>query len=162
MHSPLVCLVAGSKSVTRRAFILAALTHLKLTRPLPKKKRLHELLDPKSFLDQMEKLTTYAGNVKIGVRNVEKTTRKSPSKKAAAKKHTTARNPLVPSREAVAYTNGLSIRLKCDDCTDDERICWSYWGESLRECLLSRSLQSYQIIALLDGAILINRVGPEF
>ena len=91
--------VLKGKSVTRRAFILTALTHLKLIRPLPKKKRLHELLDPKSFLDQMEKLTTYAGNVKIGVRNIKKTTRKSPSKKAAAKKRTTARNPLVPSRE---------------------------------------------------------------
>src|SRR6056300_1441046 len=34
------------KSVNTSAFLLAALTHLKLCRPLPKKKRVHELLDP--------------------------------------------------------------------------------------------------------------------
>ena len=74
------------KSANTSAFILAALTHLKLIRPLPKKKRVHELLDPRPFLDQVEKLTASAGNVKTGGRTVKKTVRKAPSKKAAVKK----------------------------------------------------------------------------
>ena len=44
------------KSVNTSAFILAALSHLKLIRPLPKKKRQHELLDPMPFLDQVTRL----------------------------------------------------------------------------------------------------------
>ena len=75
------------KSVNTSAFLLAALTHLKLLRPLPKKKRVHELLDPGPFLDQMEKLTTSAGNVKT----VSRATKKAPSKKAAVKKRATTK-----------------------------------------------------------------------
>ena len=85
------------KSVNTSAFIMAALTHLKLIRPLPKKKRVHELLDPQPFLDQMEKLTASAGNVKTGGRNVKKTVRKAPSKKAAVKKRATARKKTTSS-----------------------------------------------------------------
>ena len=69
------------KSVNTSAFILAALTHLKLLQPLPKKKRVHELLDPKPFLDQMEKLT--ASEVKP-----KGTVRKAPTKKATVKTRT--------------------------------------------------------------------------
>ena len=75
------------KSVNTSAFLLAAMKHLKLLRPLPKKQRLHELLDPKPFLDQVEKLMSSAGNVK----SVRKTTKKAPSKKAAVKKRAAAR-----------------------------------------------------------------------
>jgi hypothetical protein len=111
----------------------------------------------------MEKLTMSAGNVKTGALYIKKTTRKSPSRKAAVKKRKTAGNPPVPSREAVAYASDLSIRLKCaDGLMMKERICWSYWGESSRECFFSRSLQSYQNTAVSNGAILINRVDPEF
>jgi len=67
------------KSSNTSGFIMAALSHLKLIRPLPKKKRLHELLDPKPFLDQMEKLTT--SEVKTGG-----TVKKAPTKKATVKK----------------------------------------------------------------------------
>jgi len=76
------------KSVNTSAFILAALMHLKLLRPLPKKQRLHELLDPKPFLDQVEKLMSSAGNVKAKAtakKTVKKSTRTS-TKKAAIKK----------------------------------------------------------------------------
>ena len=38
------------KSSNTSGFIMAVLSHLKLIRPLPKKKRLHELLDAKTFL----------------------------------------------------------------------------------------------------------------
>ena len=72
------------KSVNTSAFILAALTHLKLIRPLPKKKRVHELLDPQPFLDQVEKLTT--SDVKP-----KGTVRKAPSKKVRTKKKATSR-----------------------------------------------------------------------
>ena len=75
------------KSVNTSAFLLAAMKHLKLLRPLPKKQRLHELLDPKPFLDQVEKLMSSAGTVK----SVRKTTKKAPSKKAAVKKRAAAR-----------------------------------------------------------------------
>ena len=73
------------KSVNTSAFLLAALSHLKLLRPLPKKKRHHELLDPKPFLDQVEKLMA-TGNVKA-----KATARKAPSKKAAIKKRAMAK-----------------------------------------------------------------------
>ena len=76
------------KSVNTSAFILAAMKHLKLLRPLPKKQRLHELLDPGPFLDQMEKLMSSTGNVKTA-RKV--TAKKAPSKKAAVKKRATAK-----------------------------------------------------------------------
>jgi len=74
------------KSSNTSGFIMAVLSHLKLIRPLPKKKRLHELLDAKPFLDQMEKLT--ASDVKP-----KGTVRKAPSKKrATTKKKATSRN----------------------------------------------------------------------
>jgi hypothetical protein len=44
------------KSVNTSAFILAALSHLRLIRPLPGKKHQHELLDPMPFLDQVTQL----------------------------------------------------------------------------------------------------------
>ena len=69
------------KSSNTSGFIMAVLSHLKLIRPLPKKKRLHELLDAKPFLDQMGKLT--ASDVKP---------RKAPSKKVRTKKKATSRN----------------------------------------------------------------------
>ena len=76
------------KSVNTSAFLLAALTHLKLLRPLPEKKRHHELLDPGPFLDQVGKLMSSTDNVKT----VRKTTaRKALSKKAAVKKRATAK-----------------------------------------------------------------------
>ena len=46
------------KSVNTPSFHLAALKHLKLIRPLPNNKRHHELVDPKPFLEQMDKLTS--------------------------------------------------------------------------------------------------------
>jgi len=73
------------KSSNTSGFIMSILSHLKLVGPLPKKKRLHELLDPKPFLDQMEKLT--ASDVKP-----KGTTRKAPVKKrATTKKKATSR-----------------------------------------------------------------------
>ena len=85
------------KSANTSGFIMAMLTHLKLLQPLPKKKRVHELLDPKPFLNQMEKLTTDAGNVKTGGRTVKKTVKKAPSKKAAVKKRATTKRKTPPS-----------------------------------------------------------------
>ena len=80
------------KSVNTSAFLLAALTHLKLCRPLPKKKRVHELLDPGPFLDQVSKLMSSTGNVKTVRKTTKKATaRKAPSKKAAVKKRAIAR-----------------------------------------------------------------------
>jgi hypothetical protein len=69
------------KSSNTSGFIMAALSHLKLIRPLPKKKRLHELLDPKPFMDTVEKLMS--SDVKP-----KGTVRKAPSKKATVKART--------------------------------------------------------------------------
>ena len=67
------------KSSNTSGFIMAVLSHLKLIRPLPKKKRLHELLDAKPFLDQMEKLTASVSS------------KKAPSKKATVKTRATTK-----------------------------------------------------------------------
>ena len=75
------------KSVNTSAFILAVLTHLKLIRPLPKKKRVHELLDPLPFLDQVTQMMSTEGATR------KTPTRKTaPRKKAAVKKKATSRN----------------------------------------------------------------------
>ena len=76
--------ILKGKSANTSGFILAMLTHLKLSRPLPKKKRVHELLDPQPFLNQVEKLMASGGTTKRAVK-------KAPSKKAAVKKPATAR-----------------------------------------------------------------------
>jgi hypothetical protein len=69
------------KSSNTSGFIMAALSHLKLLKPLPKKKRLHELLDPGPFLDTVEKLMS--SDVKP-----KGTVRKAPAKKATVKTRT--------------------------------------------------------------------------
>ena len=76
--------ILKGKSANTSGFILAVLTHLNLSRPLPKKKRVHELLDPGPFLDQVEKLMVSGGTTK-------RTVKKAPSKKAAVKKRAAAR-----------------------------------------------------------------------
>ena len=76
------------KSVNTSAFVLAVLSHLKLLQPLPKKQRLHELLDPKPFLDQVNQLMASEGNTAGATKKVPagKTTKKTITKKAAVKK----------------------------------------------------------------------------
>jgi hypothetical protein len=77
------------KSSNTSGFIMAALSHLKLLRPLPKKKRLHELLDHGSFLDTAEKLMSSDVKPKAAAKKtVKKTVRKAPSKKATVKART--------------------------------------------------------------------------
>ena len=66
------------KSVNTPSFLLAALKHLKLVRPMQGKQRHHERLDPRPFLDQMEKLMST--EVKTGG-----TTKKTATKKTASK-----------------------------------------------------------------------------
>ena len=91
------------KSVNTSAFLLAALSHLKLLRPLPKKKRHHELMDPKPFLDQVEKLMA-TGNVKAKApvkKTVKKTAGKptgASTKKAAVKKRAMAKRKKTTTR----------------------------------------------------------------
>jgi hypothetical protein len=76
------------KSSNTSGFIMAALSHLKLIQPLPKKKRLHELLDPKPFLDTVEKLMSSSSAVNSKKTPVKKTARKAPAKKATVKTRT--------------------------------------------------------------------------
>jgi hypothetical protein len=66
------------KSVNTPSFLLAALKHLKLVRTVKGKLRHHERLDPRPFLDTVEKLM--AGTP------TKKPVRKAPTKKAAIKK----------------------------------------------------------------------------
>ena len=78
------------KSVNTPSFLLAALKHLKLVRPMQGKQRHHERLNPGPFLDQMEKLMS-SSSVKpkaASKKTVRKTVRKAPRKKATVKKAT--------------------------------------------------------------------------
>ena len=80
------------KSVNTSAFILAALSHLKLIRPLPGKKRQHELLDPMPFLDQVTQMMD--GEVKTGGttrKTAGASTKKAATRKAAVKKKAMSR-----------------------------------------------------------------------
>ena len=75
------------KSVNTSAFILAALSHLKLIRPLPGKKRQHELLDPMPFLDQVTQLMdTEAKPSGAKRKSTSASTKKTAVRKAAVKK----------------------------------------------------------------------------
>jgi hypothetical protein len=77
------------KSSNTSGFIMAALSNLKLIRPLPKKKRLHELLDPKPFLDTVEKLMSSDVKPKS---TAKKTITKKATVKARTKKKATSRS----------------------------------------------------------------------
>jgi hypothetical protein len=79
------------KSSNTSGFIMAALSHLKLIQPLPKKKRLHELLDPGPFLDTVEKLMS--SDVKP-----KGTAKKAPIKKRATTKKKTTRKTSTAQR----------------------------------------------------------------
>ena len=67
------------KSVNTPSFLLAALKHLKLVRPMKNKQRHHERLDPGPFLDQVNKLMSTGRTVK-----------KAPHKKHATTKRKTS------------------------------------------------------------------------
>ena len=75
------------KSVNTPSFLLAALKHLKLVRPMQGKQRHHERLDPRPFLDMVDKLMADV--------NPKGTAKKTPVKKtvskAAIKKRATAK-----------------------------------------------------------------------
>ena len=77
------------KSSNTSGFIIAVLSHLKLLRPLPKKKRLHELLDPGPFLDTVEKLMSSDVKPKA---TAKMTVRKKATVKTRTKKKATSRN----------------------------------------------------------------------
>jgi hypothetical protein len=80
------------KSVNTSAFILAALSHLKLIRPLPGKKRQHELLDPLPFLDQVTQMMD-GEKPRAATRKTatKKTAGSAATKKAAIKKKAMAK-----------------------------------------------------------------------
>ena len=73
------------KSVNTPSFLLAALKHLKLVRSMNGKQRHHELLDPKPFLDQVNKLMASDVAVKHEGKTEGKTTKKAPVKKTVRK-----------------------------------------------------------------------------
>ena len=72
------------KSVNTPSFLLAALKHLKLVQPIKDKKRCHELLDPKPFMDDVKKLMA----AKVAVNVTKKPTTKKAAKKQTSKKKT--------------------------------------------------------------------------
>jgi len=79
------------KSVNTPAFLLAALAHEKLLRPMKGKKRNHEPVDPEEFTAMVKKMT--ASKPKGAVRKTTKrVTKKAPRKKAttSTKKTSTA------------------------------------------------------------------------
>jgi hypothetical protein len=76
------------KSVNTPSFLLAALKHLKLVRSMNGKQRPHESLNPKPFLDSVEKLMSSSPVVNTKKTPVKKTVRKAPVKKATVKART--------------------------------------------------------------------------
>jgi len=74
------------KSVNTSAFLLAALSHLRLLTPVKGKKRQHELLNPESFLDRVNALSSTSKKAPV-----KKTTKKTATKKAAIKKRATSK-----------------------------------------------------------------------
>ena len=76
------------KSVNTPSFLLAALKDLKLVRPMQGKQRRHERLDPRPFLDQMEKLMSSSAAVNTKKTPIKNTVRKTPVKKATVKART--------------------------------------------------------------------------
>jgi hypothetical protein len=76
----LLAQVFKGKSANNTSFLMAALKHLKLVKPLLNKKREHEPLDPRPFLDGVNKLMS--SSVKT------KTPSKRPTKKTVTKKAT--------------------------------------------------------------------------
>ena len=78
------------KSVNTPSFLLGILKDLRLVRPMKNKQRHHERLNPKPFLDQMEKLTSSSPAAKAKGAT-KKTVRKAPRKKAAIKKKSAPR-----------------------------------------------------------------------
>ena len=85
------------KSVNTPSFLLAALKHLKLVRPMQGKQRHHERLNPGPFLDQMEKLMSSSPAVKPKGTTKKATVRKAPRKKATVKKKATPRRKTATS-----------------------------------------------------------------
>lgn len=76
------------KSVNTPAFLLSALVHEKLLRPLKGKQRSHEVIDPEDFTAMFEKLT--ASKPKGAVKKTVRKTKKRVTKKAPRKKATTS------------------------------------------------------------------------
>ena len=77
------------KSVNTPAFLLAALAHEKLLRPMKGKKRNHEPVDPEEFTAMVEKMTASKpkGTVK---KTTKRVTKKAPRKKATTSTKKTA------------------------------------------------------------------------
>ncbi|MEN8131135.1 MAG: hypothetical protein ABFS45_13270 [Pseudomonadota bacterium] len=84
------------KSVNTSAFLLAALSHLKMLRPLPGKKHQHELLDSRDFMAMLDKLMSSSEiPTKKTVRKA--TVKKASTKKAAIKKRAIAKKKSTPA-----------------------------------------------------------------
>ena len=85
--------VFTGKSVNTSAFMLAALSHLKLVKPLPNNKRHHELQDPQPFLDQVKKLMSSPEKTKTSTKAKAPKTPKTQTKTKTEKTEKTAKNP---------------------------------------------------------------------
>jgi hypothetical protein len=81
------------KSVNTSAFILAALSHLRLVTPVKGKKRHHELLNPEDFTASVRKLSSSSAPTK-------RPTKKTATRKAVVKKRATAKRKKATSRSA--------------------------------------------------------------
>ena len=82
------------KSVNTPSFLLAALKHLKLVQPIKDKKRCHELLDSKPFMDDIKKLMA----TKVAVNAGKKTTTKKAVSKKVSKKTSPSKKKTAPKK----------------------------------------------------------------
>ena len=82
----LLAQVFKGKSANNSSFLLATLKHLKLVQPLKGKKREHEPMDPRPFLDQVAKLMSSPVKAPARRPTKKKATKKASVKKASIKK----------------------------------------------------------------------------
>jgi hypothetical protein len=88
------------KSVNTSAFILAALSHLRLVTPVKGKKRHHELPGPEDFTASVRKLSSSSAPTKTGGKTARRPTKKTATRKAVVKKRATAKRKKATSRSA--------------------------------------------------------------
>jgi hypothetical protein len=89
------------KSVNTSAFILAAMSHLRLVTPVKGKKRHHELLAPEDFTASVRKLSSSSAPTK-------RPTKKTATRKAAVKKASVKKRAAVKRKKATTVSGKSS------------------------------------------------------
>jgi hypothetical protein len=96
------------KSVNTSAFLLAALSHLRLVTPVKGKKRHHELPGAEDFTASVRKLSSGKVPPKTGGKTVRSPIKKTATKKAAVKKASVKKRAAVKRKKATTVSGKSS------------------------------------------------------